>query len=156
MAQGHCSYVELRYAARALHLPPRFSTGHRDTHGQRTRRRFRPRELVGKTKIDRPFYPRNRWYDGNDLGTPVCYRVTNHATNSRVERTKPTILCVVIRQTHYIYYLPFLFTAPKYCIMLTLLSRGFPTSPAICGFENFIFDVEVSDVEKRRCTISRS
>jgi hypothetical protein len=60
----------------------------------------------------------------------------------------------MIRQTHHIYYLPSLFTASKYCIMFTLLSRSFPTSPAMSDFENPIFDVEVSDVEKRRCTIS--
>ena len=32
---------------------------------------------------------------------------------------KSTILGVVIQQTHYIYYLPFLFTALQYCIMFT-------------------------------------
>ena len=40
--------------------------------------------------------------------------------------------------------------------MFALLSRGFPTSPAMSDFENPIFDVEVSDVEKRRCKVSRS
>jgi len=33
--------------------------------------------------------------------------------------------------------------------MVTLLSRSLPTSPAMSGFENPIFDVEVSDVEER-------
>jgi hypothetical protein len=33
--------------------------------------------------------------------------------------------------------------------MFTLLSRGFPTGPAMSDFENSIFGVEVPDVEKR-------
>jgi len=56
---------------------------------------------------------------------------------------------VAIQETHYICRPPFLFTVPKYCIMFTLLSRGFPTSPAMSDFESSIFDVEVPDVEKR-------
>jgi hypothetical protein len=60
---------------------------------------------------------------------------------------------VAIQETHYIchlpYHLPYLFTAAKYCIMFTLLSRGFPTGPAMSDFENSIFGVEVPDVEKR-------
>jgi hypothetical protein len=38
--------------------------------------------------------------------------------------------------------------------MFTLLGRGFRTCPAMSDFENPIFDVEVSDVEKRRCKVS--
>ena len=38
--------------------------------------------------------------------------------------------------------------------MLILLGRGFWTSPAMSDFGNPIFDVEVSDVEKRRCKAS--
>ena len=43
---------------------------------------------------------------------------------------------------------------PKYSIMFTLLGCGFRTCPAMSDFENPIFDVEVSDVEKRRCKVS--
>ena len=56
---------------------------------------------------------------------------------------------VAIQETPYICRRPFLFTAPKYCIMFTLLSRELPDQPAMSDFENSIFDVEVSDVEKR-------
>lgn len=56
---------------------------------------------------------------------------------------------VAIQETTYICYRPYLFTAPKYCIMFTLLSRGFLTGPAMSDFENSIFGVEVPDVEKR-------
>lgn len=61
---------------------------------------------------------------------------------------------VAIQETPNICYPPFLFTVPRCCIMLTLLGRGFWTSPAMSGFGNPIFDVEVSDVEKRRCKAS--
>lgn len=66
-----------------------------------------------------------------------------------MEKTKPTICGVAIQETPYICCPPFLFTVPKYCIMFTLLSRGFPTSLAMSDFRNSIFDVEVPDVEKR-------
>ena len=36
-----------------------------------------------------------------------------------------------------------------YCILLTLLSRGFLSGPAMSDFENSILGVEVPDVEKR-------
>ena len=55
---------------------------------------------------------------------------------------------VAIQETPYMCYPPFLFTAPKYCIMLPLLSRGFRTGPAMSDFEKPIL-VEVPDVEKR-------
>lgn len=55
---------------------------------------------------------------------------------------------VAIQETHYICYLPYLFTVPKYCIMFTL-GRGFLTSSAMSDFEKPIFGVEVPDVEKR-------
>ena len=64
-------------------------------------------------------------------------------------KRESTIGGVAIQETRYICYPPFLFTVPKYCIMFTLLSRGFRTSPAMSDFENPIFDVEVPDVEKR-------
>jgi hypothetical protein len=38
--------------------------------------------------------------------------------------------------------------------MFTLLGRGLRTRSAMSDFENPIFDVEVSDVEKRRCQAS--
>lgn len=56
---------------------------------------------------------------------------------------------VAIQETACICYQPYLFTVPKYCIMFTLLSRGFLTSSAMSDFENSIFGVEVPDVEKR-------
>jgi len=62
---------------------------------------------------------------------------------------KSTIRSVSIQETPYICDPLFLFTAPKYCIMFKLLSRGLLTSPAMSDCENPIFDVEVSDVEKR-------
>lgn len=46
---------------------------------------------------------------------------------------------VAIQETPYICYQPYLFTVPKYCIMFTLLSRGFLTSSAMSDFENSIF-----------------
>src|SRR5215472_8712862 len=156
MAQGHCGYFELPHPPCPLHLSPRFSTGHRDIRRQRPRRRFQSGELVGETQIHQAFYARNHRNDDYDMGTRVSNRVTNHARDSRFESTKSTTLGVVLWKTHYIFHSPFLFTVPKYCIMFALLSRGFPTSPAIGDFENPIFDVEVSDVEKRRCTVSRS